>query len=278
MKSFYLHCLFLLAVAVSAHSQEIKDGFIINKKGDFIYGVIQIDNSERQYTECSFKESSKSEFKKFSSDEIRGYGVFKEGKFLSKEIVLDTQPKQIFVKVEFEGLFKLYSYHRRVFLENEAFVELHEADYKSILAEQLKSCKNITSSIKRSAFSIKDLVDVVTRYEECSKSDFTLPKKIEIHTEGMVGVEFNSTVLKSNSPVFEFLDGKSLKDKTLWSAGLRFQISMPRFKRLSLCTGVHYFQQRFYLITSSEGTGEDNNKVNFDFDEFIVPLNLQVSL
>src|SRR6187549_1113431 len=107
----------LLLLPLYGLCQETKDGFIIINNGQFKYGTIQIDNSDAQYTECLFKEASRSEFKKYSPDQIEGYGVINGNKFVTREIAIESQQKNVFLKTDFEGLIKQYSYLNKIFVE-----------------------------------------------------------------------------------------------------------------------------------------------------------------
>ncbi len=257
--------------------QTTKDGFIIVNNGQFKYGSIQIGNIDSQYSECLFKESSKSEFKKYTSNEIEGYGVINESKFVTRQIEIDSELQKIFLKIEFEGLVKLYSYRDRMFAEENSFVELLEANdaFKNSLSDLMKSCKNTASAIRRSGFTTKSITSLLKRYDQCSKTNFELPKRINVNFEAVAGVEYNSTQLTSHVPLFYFANVQNLKDKTLLSTGLRVQISSSRIKSLSLCTGLYYYQQQFYLLSTSQANASIIDKVNFNFNEFVVPINLQ---
>ncbi|MEO7988417.1 MAG: hypothetical protein ABI663_02690 [Chryseolinea sp.] len=277
MRVFGLSLSLFLLLPLCLFSQATKDGFIIVNNGQFKYGSIQIGNIDSQYTECFFKESSKSEFKKYTSNEIEGYGVINESKFVTRQIEIHSESQKIFLKVEFEGLVKLYSYRNRIFAEESSFVELLEANdvYKNNLSDLMKSCKNSASAIKHSVFTTKSIISLLKRYDQCSKTNFELPKRININLEAVAGVEYNSTQLTSHVPLFYFANVRNLKDKTLLSTGIRVQISSSRIKSLSFCTGLYYYQQQFYLLSASQANASIIDKMNFNFNEFVVPINLQ---
>ncbi len=277
MRGLGLSISLFLFLPLCLFGQATKDGFIIINNGQFKYGSIQTENIDSKYSECLFKESTKSEFKKYTADEIEGYGVINESKFVTRQIEIDSALQNVLLKSEFDGLIKLYSYHTRIFAEESALIELQETNdaYKNKLLDLLKSCKNTSSSIHRSDFSIKSLVSLMERYSQCAKNDFVLPTRIMTSIEGVAGMEFNSTRFTSHVPQFYFANIQNLKDKTLLSAGLRMQISLLRFKSLSFCTGLYFYQQQFYLLSVSESNSNVIDKMNFNFNEFVVPLNLQ---
>ncbi|HPH45692.1 MAG TPA: hypothetical protein PKU83_01720 [Chryseolinea sp.] len=262
---------------MSLFAQETKDGFIIINNGQFKYGNIQIDNSDKQHTECLFKESSRSEFRRYSSEEIEGYGVINGRKYITREIEFNSERRKIFLKTEFEGLIKLYTFQNRIFVEETSLIELHQDGnaFKNSLTDLLKLCKGIDRTIGRTNFDIKSITALLERYESCSKSSFVIPKKFAASIEGVVGFEFNSTRLKSNISELYFANVETLKDKTLLSAGLRVQISVTKIRALSLCTGLYFYQQQFYLLATN---GTNTDKLNLDFNEFVVPVNFQYSL
>ncbi len=277
MKAVGLSISLFFLIPLCLFGQATKDGFIIVNNGQFKYGSIQFGNIDSQYSECFFKESSKSEFKKYTSDDIEGYGIINESKFVTRQIEMDSESQKIFLKVEFEGLIKLYSYGGRLFVEESSLVELWEANnaYKKSLSDLMKSCKNTASAIKHSGFTAKSIISLLKRYDQCSKTNFELPKRINVNLEAVAGVENNSTQLISHVPLFYFANVQNLKDKTLLSTGLRVQISSSRLKSLSLCTGVYYYHQQFYLLSTSQANATILDKMNFNFNEFVVPINLQ---
>lgn len=277
-KVFRPGLLLFILLPLSVFAQETKDGFIIVNNGQFKYGNIQIENSDKQHTECLFKESSKSDFRRYTSEEIEGYGVINESKYITREIEVDSHLRKIFLKTEFEGLIKLYAYRNRIFVEGASFIELKQDAFKNSLTDVLLMCKGINSAIGQTYFNIKSITSLLERYEKCSETNFTVPKKIVASIEGVVGLEFNATRLTSNIPELYFANVEKLKDKTLLSTGIRFQISLTKIKSLSLCTGLYYYQQQFYLLSTYGIDPKETSKLNLNFNEFVVPINIQYTL
>ena len=110
-------CLF----GFQAHSQEIKDGFIIHSDGKYEYGYIQFDPSVDVFERCLFRAEGGKEFIEFTTNQIAGYGVINGVHFLRKEINVGNTAKSYFLKKLFDEKAKIYSLEDiRFFIEQDS--------------------------------------------------------------------------------------------------------------------------------------------------------------
>ena len=278
---------FTLLCAVFSYStvfsQEVKDGFIIEPDGNYKYGKIKVDNTISRYTFCEFKESSSAEFATYAPHSVQGYGIINESLFLARTILIDDESEKIFLKNEVDGAIKLFYYRHRYFIERDTLIELQDyeedTDYRKVLANVLQDCRNIGSAVKRTKLSIISLKTLLIKYRRCANNNYKMAIPLTIHVEALGGIESNKTSLSSDLPAFKSFNSGKLIDKTLMSTGVNVNLSFSDLKKVSISTGVYFYQQEFYAIKRSQPTNFTfTDKVNLDFREITVPINLQYSI
>lgn len=275
----FAFALFLLTSVIlfPAHAQEIKDGFIVLQSGDYQYGSIQFVPTMNTYEECLFKADQKNEFKKFTPDQITGYGVINGIAYTTKEITIDGSVYKKFLRNEFDGTVKFYFYQNRFFVEKNDFLELRPTDYKSVLYQILSSCKSISKTLRYTEFDLSDLQDLFKRYQRCTNPEAVSESTSKFQFDLLGGIEINNSKLSSAStnPVKgEF----SLTDKTLLSVGANAIIPFKN-KKLAFVSGVYYYKQSFYAITRSVTANYSSiDKINLDYQELLIPITFQYSL
>lgn len=261
-----------------ANSQEIKDGFIIRSSGEYQYGFIQLDNTLNVYEECHFATAVGKPYTKYTPDQVMGYGVINGIHFITKEVTTGATSHKHFLKKEIDALPMLYSFHdNRFFIETDHFEELTESNHKALLAEALKSCKNILSSIKKIHFDPQGIRTILIKYQRCTDPESaSIPFK-RFQFDVVAGAEFNNSKLNGGQAPLGL--NIALIDKTLLSAGANAIITFKKSKKLSIVTGVYYYLQNFYVIDQSVASDHSStDKINLDYSELLIPIALQYSL
>ena len=273
--------LLLLLFSTHVNGQETRDGFIIRPSGDYQYGTILLDPKLNSYETCSFKADGKDEFRLFTADNIQGYGVINGIRFITKEITVGQDKRNFFLKNDIEGIVKIYTFNDRFFVERDTFMEVKAAkgseNYKQVLAEILKDCKNILPVIKKTKLELTSLRTLFFKYQRCTTDESSLEPSFQIKADLLAGMEISTPTLDFNHPS-RINNVLHLKDKTLFGAGVNVNFSFKNSRHVSWVTGAYFYDQSFYVIQRGTSNGyASTDKINFDYREVSIPIGIQYS-
>ena len=113
MKLHRLFTFLLLSLCFTATfaQSNFRRGFIITNEGDTVNGWIDFRTDVRNMQACNFRKTETGETRTFLPGEIFGYRFYEEGKFyVSREIVIDGEPRTVFLEFVVQGMMNLYYY------------------------------------------------------------------------------------------------------------------------------------------------------------------------
>lgn len=182
MKSLISTLLLVVASSVLAQSP-FKAGYIVTNKSETIYGEVEDRAEDKNYRSCLFKSKDGVVTEYYPQRDLKGYG-FLGDKFFSAEI-----RDGFFVEVLVEGEMSLYQFNEIFYLrkkgeiftleskpENDLFGSKKDDKWKGVVSYLVSDCLNNTKAHLLGLHE-KDLTTLITSYNECKDSDFTIFKE-----------------------------------------------------------------------------------------------------
>jgi hypothetical protein len=270
-------------------------GYVINNNADTLFGFVDYRNWEMNPDKIKFKTNIENNPISYSPTDIIEFNVEGEI-YVSGIVDTEVSPLQTdklnhdpqinlkvdtaFLQTLFRGEKSLYSYKTSYNRENFYIKQNTGFDlliYKRYLKRQdrgisviienkkyvgqlilyLNDCETINSKIENTSYKQKSLIKLFQYYYKCSPSDIPFQKEIEkFHTEIGVLAGVSLTSLKFRGDVFTYLVEAGYNPSINLSAGIFFDIILPRNQGKWSINNEILFSS--YKVT---GRYEDNNSV-----------------
>jgi hypothetical protein len=249
-----------------------RDGFIITCEGDTLHGQVNLASNAVNCRKCEFRAGPETQVKTYSPGEIAAYRINDEKFFITKEIVIDSLPRKVFLEYLVDGIVDLYSYKtfdtEYFFIEKEGKLyslenEEKEISRQTISNQNAKSLKNyqvnvrryvgvltylfsdaegLSPEIQRTGYGYKSLIRLTLRYHkmvcneyECIK--YSHPTRIKVSFEPGIALAVEKMILKGDP-------GTVNNTSYCPGAGLRFQPARGQ-KHWSVFAGLRYSSSSF---------------------------------
>lgn len=291
-----------LIIQISFSQQNFVPGFVIENSGDTIYGLIDYRNWNKNPDEIKFKLTNENEPVNFKPNDIIEFQI-NDDRYVSGIVdteispsgtnVLSNNPQlnivvdTIFLQSLVSGIKSLYYFkdargkENFYYKEEDNFelliykkytkkVQGHDifSENKTYLGQltiYLADCKTIQSKLENTFYNSKSLIKLFQYYYECSSTKISFKKEEGISLEFGALAGITSTSLKFGGDAFTYLTNTNYNNSTNFSAGLFFDIVLPRnHGKLSFSNELlftNYFVQGknevnvdidYYTITSTE--------------------------
>jgi hypothetical protein len=228
MKQFYLVSLFII-ISISGFSQFNK-GFIIENSNDTIFGYINFEGSLLNSKHCAFELQLNSDVQIYKPDDINAFRFVNSKFFVTREILVDNQPKKVFLEWLIKGRASILTYTQSVsvvrfflLLENDSLIELTNTtkeidsddkhyirvneEYIGILKFYFRDCPSLQSSIERVPFTSKSLIKITEDYHNrtCETGDCIIyeDRNRKLKFDFGISADFLSSRLRLNNSIPE---------------------------------------------------------------------------
>jgi hypothetical protein len=236
----------LLGFRVSSQSN-YKNGFIIDNKGDTVYGLIKNLSLIGISQKCWFRKSEKSEAVCYTPYNIKAFSYINGKYFVSKLIKVGKDIQPTFLEYLISGKANLF-YRKdekgdHYYLQNEndsiyellnSEVEIYKDDVKYVHYKNeyigmikiiFKDCPEIRTEINKSEFSHESLINLTKDYHNyvCKdKACIIYDKDIKLKTSisCIVGVYMSHIDFKVKDGSFAFLNGEKFQKTITYSTGI----------------------------------------------------------
>ncbi|MCB0841293.1 MAG: outer membrane beta-barrel protein, partial [Bacteroidetes bacterium] len=282
MKQTIFIIIFFLILFPQLFSQSTENdlyypGYVIDKDGNKVAGLILYKDHNFNRKICQFKNTPESDVISYSPDQIREYKVEGITHFKSAEIEEKWEVSLVFVEYIMEGNPSLLNYKNRLFVEGIAgFEELKKLvedtvkigtrvtvqgreQYKQALYSSMNQCPEMAAKILETRYHVKKFLELFTQYYECTDQTYTAYTTNEelgkLRLGASLTVQGMNLGLKSFTNVYMFEDAKAAFD---FAIKPRFFIdfSMPsRIRNLSYRAGISYLRFNYVFKGESERSG-----------------------
>ena len=201
-KRCFLFCLIFLQFCFISFGQKgYRPGYIITYNSDTLRGFIKLKSNFENSKSCIFKEEKNQPPKVFSPDDIGAYRIENGKYYLSKDIVIDSLKKKIFLEYLVDGIVNLYYYkdpgREYYFIEKDTILsrlsnerstvtvkgtgpqgEYEESyfknsnQYKRILQYLFQESPEVLKEIPNTAFDYRPLIKITEDYHKSVCKDF----------------------------------------------------------------------------------------------------------
>jgi len=278
-------------------------GYIIPLKGDTLKGFIDYRNWEHNPGKVFFKEKLSDKNTVYTPMNSKSFGVLDEvykSAIIQTEISpdntnnlqfdpeLNIENDTAFLQTMIQGAKNLYFYINKqgriqFYIKQDSGYELlvykkylKERDGERVIMENnkyigqltidLADCPNILSKIWQTKYTKKSMENLFLYYYDCTQSKMKFQKKTEkTSTEFGALAGLSLTTLKFKGNDFPYLANVNYKQSTNFSAGLFFNIILPRNqKKWSICNSISFAQykvdgsitdfirENYYTITNTK--------------------------
>lgn len=295
MKKLFILISFLLAIIAShAFAQsDFRDGYIINQQNDSVFGKVDYRLDTKNYQLCRFKNDN--QITEYSPEQIKGYGYIND-KYFSSSIIDGS-----FVEVLINGKMSLYRQGAIFYVQKQGqklqeletkdkkvstqYKEYRKEDdtWKGILIYLMSDCmKNSTSLLARAHLTERELTQLVTKYNKCQGTDYTVYKEDKPWTKvvigGAVGMTYSTPKTTYHMDMYSYME----KSYTSLDPSLGFVLdfSSPRItEKLSLQPEVHISKSSYAgSVTLNTVAATEYYDTQIDLTTLSLPISLKYSL
>ncbi len=135
LRLFIVAFLFVLSTGISAQVN-LKSGYVINLKGDTLFGLIHDGGGNRNAKVCVYKADKNSPIVNYLPGEIKSYRFIGDKYYSSQEVFINNEYKYAFTDVLLEG--KLNLYHYRKNSEMAYYLEKQDGSLVGLLNKRAK--------------------------------------------------------------------------------------------------------------------------------------------
>jgi hypothetical protein len=312
MKKQILLLFSFLLISFSLKSQaDFKSGFIVDLKGDTIYGLVDYRGDTKSSKICSFKKNESSEREEYTPLQINGYGFDGGKNYISilvekKTDITDIESKQVFLEYLVKGYISLFFYRddfdhyyiispkdglNELVIEENIKVDEFNNEFKvvsnkylGVLSFYLQDCDSIKKLIPKTDLEIYDLSKLIKIYNDCICYEcisFVKPKPFTKSSFGFA-IGSNKSVLVPNFDEFfinnfdkynfEYLDN-ILNSELSYNVSVYYNLVLPRLnEKISIQTELMIASNRYTNHTLNSGVTTD---LQFDAFSLKFPITLK---
>lgn len=289
-KQITLTLILLLIVVGSSYGQkDFRIGFIVTNENDTIQGQLDYRSNSKNYESCIFKDEQGE--KEYYPNQIRGFG-YNNDKFFSSQIIEGSfvevlvigdlnlfRSKEKFHIRKDTSFFDLESITRKVQI-NGKFVNTETSKWRGILSYTIGDClENPDELASNINLKVKDLTQLVIKYNECKGTEFTEYKTNKPWTKYTYGISLGLSRSEINtindSGTFAYMDDSYTSIDP--SIGLLLAISSPRVSEDLAFQGELHFLQSSYSSLVEFTTPKEYHDTQIDVKTISLPLSLKYS-
>ncbi len=231
-KYFLFFLIFLQLNIISSGQKGLKQGYIITSDFDTLRGYIKLKSNFENSESCEFAQTENQIPKAYSPYDIRAYRIENSKYYLSKDIVMDSVKKKIFLEYLVDGIVDLYYLKDRgneyYFIEKDTLLMQLSNDgsivtvkgkggqgefesnyfknsnqYKRILQYLFQDSKETLAEIPNTAFDYRPLIKITKDYHKsvCKDNnciDFTKSTNKGLFLEPYLGAIYSRMGLKTS--------------------------------------------------------------------------------
>lgn len=304
MRNFYNSCLCLIILLFFCNSifgqKNFMPGYVVTNNFDSIYGLINYGSNSKNSKECEFKVKGKADIKFYYPFDINSYVLDNNRRYISKNIEINGEVKQVFLEYLVNGIIDLYYYNEgfEEFFYIEKDGELFQLDnnaiemadengvkhirysnqYKGVLKKLFGETTELDEKIINSKFQFASLVNLTKEYHNivCNDEiciDYTKSRKFDIFCEILAGKDLSYMGLASSKDYIEYLTPM---------LGINLHFKDNRYNsKINLVTGVNLLKQSYsggYRNTIIDTYRSLSHGVNIDFILLQLPVTLEYNL
>ena len=283
--------LLLLTMTFSLFGQSnFKDGFVITKENDTIYGQIKLQTNSMNYRSCILKDGNGEHH--YLPEQIRAYEFAGDKAFISGLV------KDHFAEVLVTGTISLYKFEEKFYVKKGEVIQLLETGtqeieidgktrlrednrWRGILSYMISDCMPKSQQLtSRISLIERDLVNLALKYNTCQGQDFTGYKTEQPWVAFNFGISigYNSTGLElnQNQAPLNYMDSSYQSYDP--AAGILFSISSPRIAQNLALQAEMLFSQSLYTSSISGGNGSYYYDFSLETSTLSVPISVKYTL
>ncbi len=253
---------------------DFRNGYIVKNDNDTIYGLIDYRGNKANAKKCTFRKDLNSAKQAFNPDEIKSFRFINSKYYVSKNINVGNETKQLFLEYLINGIIDIYYYRDGIgehyLVDNgegnlyelkneEKLVIVHNTqyfkeskEYVGILKVMFKESPLISKKVENISLNHKSLINITRDYhnEVCTDGECIIYEKKLPKTKSTYGIIIGCNYLKTSgygSGIFP-------------SAGMFFKVNMPSvnerlyfqyegtYSRINLTTSKSFTESVYALI------------------------------
>ncbi len=276
-------CFLILVFADSFAQTEFRDGFIVDKNQQFVYGYIAF--LPTPHSGCLFKATRDAAPTSYTTQEIEAYGVINGNHFRKRPVLMQGEDleTQVFMEAITDGTVSLYTVFERLFIERgSSFYELKNEkenleSYRSTVMSLMGDCEDVARRARKVAIAKSQLKELVDSYNSCASSGkTTFIRRKSFHGLGVfVGLDRTKFTMTATQP--SFFNNQAFLDRTLATGGIQYTVRPKWSRYVGITTGISYNDQKFFL-TGTDFVGGYTRVQTFRFNSTTLRLPVMLEL
>jgi hypothetical protein len=305
-KKYIFYLVIFLQISLTGFGQkDLKPGYIITNDFDTLRGYIKLKSNYENAESCEFSYLESQIPKTYKPSEIRGYRIENSKYYLSRDIMIDSVKKKVFLEYLVDGIVDLYylkgPINEYYFIEKDTILMQLSNDgkmvtvkgrggqgeyesnyfknsnqYKRILQYLFQDSEETLKEIPNTAFDYRPLINITKDYHKnvCKDNnciDFTKSTSKGLFLEPYLGVVYSSMGLKTS---------KDYSNETKAYAGLQVRLRpLKGYSSWNLLLGFSYSTNNF------EGDFENSLNqyglpywIHAKYDILRVPLTIEYTM
>ncbi|ANW97362.1 hypothetical protein AXE80_14125 [Wenyingzhuangia fucanilytica] len=254
MKKQHLWVLILVLNVLQVFSQtDFREGYLINKSNDTIYGLIDYKGNRANAMKCVYKKNIHSNSVTYTPEDINGYRFKNSKYYVSKSIVIDNKPTQLFLEYLINGIVDIYyymNYNDRFYFISDENDQLHELkinenefhrngklykkdskEYIGVLKYIFQDSPKISKETEKTTLNHKSLINISLKYhnEVCKGDECIIYEKKVSKTKQSFGILTGINLLshaKSKKNIY-YTKNKQFGNEFVPSIGVFYKINIP---------------------------------------------------
>lgn len=277
--------------------RDFRKGFVITNKKDTLKGFIDYREGSKKFSFCDFKQTENSAIITYLPYQIKGYGIFNNSYFESKEIsTVNNSIEKVFIEILVRGKATLYKLREAFFIgkydtifkklyNRQKVVTVDRKKYKrntnryiGILKYLLSDCSKLKGKISKILLSEKSLTKLIENYNACSNEpsmSFKEKKRwFKMHFGLFLGVNTSSMSIKPDLPTGLSNFSGNFSNENSIMPGFFMNLSSPRLnERISFYTEVAFLNTTYQAFdVFNYGANTERNDISISLKQIKIPI------
>ncbi|MEQ9402367.1 MAG: hypothetical protein RIM99_02175 [Cyclobacteriaceae bacterium] len=171
-KKTILGLVFLTLIFFVSGQRKYGQGFIVMNNGDTINGEVQVRFEDQNFESCIFKSMNSREERKYSTEEISGFGFTNGRLYLSGEGLNIEERAGHFLEYMVSGEVQLFFSEDYFVIFEEAIIRLTKENYvEKVGGLVVKNCLSMVREAAKIKLDHKSMTDFFVKFNDCLGSE-----------------------------------------------------------------------------------------------------------